>query len=58
MWLISLALGPVWHSQANAETSGHAVTCERSSPALPLGPWGMAVVVIEALCYGLSLAWC
>jgi hypothetical protein len=54
MWLTSLALGPMWHSQANAEASGHAVTCERSLPTLPVDPWGIVVVVAEALGYGSS----
>jgi hypothetical protein len=55
MWLTSLAIGPLWHSQVEAEASGHAVACECSSPTLPLGSWGMAVVVVEALSSELSL---
>jgi hypothetical protein len=62
MWLTSLAIGPLWHSQAEAEASGHAVACECSSPTLPVSdlpvpadPWGMAVVVVEAFSSELSL---
>jgi hypothetical protein len=54
MWLTSLAIGPLWHRQAEAEASGRAVACECSSPTLPVGPWGMVVVVVEALGYGCS----
>jgi hypothetical protein len=54
MWLTSLAIGPLWHSQAEAEASGRVVACEYSSPTLPVGPWGMVVVVVEALGYGCS----
>jgi hypothetical protein len=54
MWLTSLAIGPLWHSQAEAEASGRAVACECSTPTLPVGPWGMVVVVVEAQGYGCS----
>jgi hypothetical protein len=53
-WLTSLAIVPLWHSQAEAEASGRAVACECSSPTPPVGPWGMVVVVVEALGYGCS----
>jgi hypothetical protein len=54
MWLTSLAIGPLWHSQAEAEASGNAVACECTLPTLPVDPWDMVVLVVESAGYGCS----
>jgi hypothetical protein len=54
MWLTSLAIEPLWHSQAEAEASGRAAACECSSP----GHWALGAWLwlwVEALSSDLSL---